>query len=131
MNTKMIRLPDIPDGMSVLPLQLRKIEPMLLLIILMLLWFLMPGWLHRIDETAGNISQDIWMLLLLSMISFILILALCWWLLKRLWAEAGLPTFNQMVLQFKTLPTWQQLGFYWGSFALLLLTALGCLSAIF
>jgi hypothetical protein len=127
----MIRLPDIPAGMSVLPFQFRKTEPILLLIVLLLLWFLMPGWLHSIDETAGNISQDIWMLLLLSLISFILILTICWWLLKRLWAGAGLPTFNQMVLQFKTLPIWQQLSFYWGSFALLLLTALGCLNAIF
>jgi hypothetical protein len=41
-----------------------------------------------------------------------------------------LPTLGYMVSQFKQLLLWQQLGFYWASFALLLWAAVGVLSAV-
>ncbi|MOA37162.1 hypothetical protein D3C78_1587350 [compost metagenome] len=55
---------------------------------------------------------------------------LCWWLLHRFWLSLGLPDTGSMVSQFKALESWQQLSFLWASFALLLLTMLGVLSAI-
>ncbi|MBB6503017.1 hypothetical protein [Pedobacter cryoconitis] len=108
----------------------RRLKQHLLFIGLLMVWCFAPLWLHKIDETAGNIDQSIWLLVILSLISFMLITGLCWWLLQKFWLAAGLPSFRTMVSQFNTLSLWQQLGFYWASFALLLLVASVCLSAI-
>ena len=105
-------------------------KPLLALFFLLICWFTGPLVLRNIDGTAGSVDQGIWLLVILSLISFMLVAGLCWWLLQRFWLMAGLPAFSLMVSQFKTLPLWQQLGFYWASFALLLLAASICLSAI-
>ncbi|WP_442591914.1 hypothetical protein ACSBL2_11870 [Pedobacter sp. AW31-3R] len=104
--------------------------PVLLFIFLLLTWCFLPQWLHRIDETAGNIDQSIWLLILLSLITFLLICGLCWWLMQQFWLVLQLPPIEMMVSQFKVLPIWQQLSFYYASFALFLAAALGCLIAI-
>ena len=105
--------------------------PMLLITVLVLTWFFMPLLLRRIDPTTGSIDQSIWLLILLSVICFVLMTAISWWVLKQSWSLLGLPPFNKMVSQFNTLQVWQQLSFYWVSFFLLLLAALGCLSATY
>ncbi|MDO7744093.1 MAG: hypothetical protein MUP99_09975, partial [Pedobacter sp.] len=86
--------------------------------------------LHHIDETAAGVDQSIWLLIILSLYTFQLISALCWWLLQRFWLSAGLPPLKIMVSQFDTLSLWQQLGFYLASFSLLLVAASVCLNAI-
>lgn len=43
----------------------------LLFLILLFLWCFAPPWLRVFDETAGNIDQSIWLLVLLSLISFL------------------------------------------------------------
>ncbi|WP_442591538.1 hypothetical protein ACSBL2_09945 [Pedobacter sp. AW31-3R] len=104
--------------------------PFLLFIALLLMWFFVPMLLNRIDATIGNVDQSIWLLVLLSMISFLMVCGLCWWLLQQFWLVLQLPPIEQMVSQFNSLLLWQQLSFYYASFALLLVAALGCLIAI-
>jgi|GEM_PF-1514700 len=102
----------------------------LLVLVLLTLWPLMQHLVTNGDPTVGHLDPNIWLLLLFSLISFLLFLGLAWWLLQRIWAGLGLPVLGDMVLQFNTLLVWQQLGFYWASFGLLLLAAVGVLTAI-
>ena len=129
MNVKMIKMPGYrlhdSDALSVY-----RLTPALLFIFLLLTWFFLPGLLRQLDETAGSVDQSIWLLVLLSLIGFLLICGLCWWLLRYFWMVLELPSIKKMVSQFKFLPLWQQLSFYYASFALLLLAAMGCLIAI-
>lgn len=82
------------------------------------------------DPTNGFIDPNIWLLLLLSLIAFLVVTGLCWWLLHLFWMSLGLPVLGNMVSQFKVLSPWQQLGFYWASFGLLLLAAVGVMMAV-
>jgi hypothetical protein len=126
-DIKLYRLPIIPLANSSV---FKGIKQHLLFLFLLFVWCFAPPLLRGIDETAGNIDQSIWLLILLSLISFLLVAGLCWWLLQRFWSMSGLPSFTKMVSQFNNLALWQQLSFYWASFALLLLAASVCLSAI-
>jgi hypothetical protein len=130
MNTKIIKLPDVQEIGEVLKYPAKIIKPLALLVALLLLWILIPEFIDKADETTQIIVSNILPLILISLITFMIVSALCWWLLHRYWMALGLPNFKLMVSQFKTLSTWQQLNFYWFSFALLLLAALGCLSSI-
>jgi hypothetical protein len=102
----------------------------LLLLILFSLWLFAQRLIMYADPAIGFVDPNIWLLFLLSMIAFLLVLALCWWILQRFWLAFTLPTLGYMVSQFKQLLLWQQLGFYWASFALLLWAAVGVLSAV-
>jgi hypothetical protein len=102
----------------------------LLLLVMVLMWPLGQHLIISADVTAGYIDPGIWLLVLLSLISFLLIAGLSFWLLQRLWLGLGLPVIEVMVLQFKTLDSWKQLSFYWASFVSLLFAAVGCLIAI-
>ena len=97
---------------------------------LVLVWLTLPKLLAHLQPTVGLIDQGIWQLLLLSLISFIGVLSLSWWLLHRYWQILRLPALNTLVSQFKNLTSWQQIIFYWACFALFLLTAVGCLVAV-
>nr|WP_199082726.1 hypothetical protein [Pedobacter sp. ASV19] len=93
-------------------------------------WLLWPRLLGGNDPQAGYVDQSILGQMILAIIGFLLLLALCWWLLGRFWRGLGLPDMEFMVSQFKRLRTWQQLSFYMGLFALLLLAGVACLAAI-
>lgn len=97
---------------------------------LLLLWLLMPDFIRQYDPTSGGVDPAIWLLILLGILAFLMAIALSWWLLQRFWLNLGLPNLGLMVLQFKNLALWQQLGFYWLSFALLLLVCTMCIAAI-
>jgi hypothetical protein len=90
---------------------------------LSIVWLLWP-------RLLGGSDQSILGQMILAIIGFLLLLALCWWLLGRFWRGLGLPDMEFMVSQFKRLRTWQQLSFYMGLFALLLLAGVACLAAI-
>lgn len=105
-------------------------KPVLLLLLLLSVWISFPVYIHQADPTAGTVDQSIWMLVTLSLIVFLLILALCWWLLQLYWKLLDLPQLYSIVSQFNTLTLWQQLLFFWLSFVSLLLAALGCLASI-
>lgn len=102
----------------------------LLLATLLLIWPIAQGLIRNTDPTIGFIDPNIWLLLLMGLISFMIVIGLCWWLLQRFWMSLGLPAIGDMVLQFKELSVCRQLGFYLASFAVLLWTAVGLLTAI-
>ena len=109
---------------------LKVAEPLLLFGLLLLLWWRLPAILQNVDGTTGSIDQSIWLLIVLGLISFLLITAMCWWLLRYSWQSLGLPGIDTMVSQFNTLELWQQLSFFWASLALLQAAAICSLSAI-
>lgn len=102
----------------------------LLVAILILIWPIAQYAVTSMDATIGFIDPNIWLLFFLSLICFMVLTGLCWWLLQRFWMSLGLPAIGNMVVQFKELCVWQQLGFYWASFVSLLLAAVGVLGAI-
>jgi hypothetical protein len=105
-------------------------QPALLFSVLLFIWFFTAMRLHKIDPTSSLIDQGIWLMVILSLISFLLILALCWWLLQHFWLIMGLPGLSSIFSNFNTLSSWQQLGFSWASFFMLLLAASECLKAL-
>ncbi|RZK88134.1 MAG: hypothetical protein EOO98_12875 [Pedobacter sp.] len=82
------------------------------------------------NPTAGYIDMTILILVAISMLSFASIVGLVSVLLSSIWKIIGLPAIGIIVSQFKSLTSWQQLGFLYASFALLLSAAVGCLVAI-
>lgn len=129
-RAKIARLPDIPGKKNKTIRQKGRWQPILLFFILLSIWAFAPIGLYKIDQTAAGVDQTIWLLILLSLIAFLLVAALCWWLLERFWQMAGLPSFTILVSHFYTLSPWQQLVFYLSSFGLLLLAASVCLAGI-
>jgi hypothetical protein len=100
-----------------------------LLGLLLLLWFLLPKLLLT-DSFVGVIDPNIWLLVVFALLCFIGLTGISWWLLQTFWMALGLPTLNNLIFNFKSIAPWLQLAFYWASFALLLLAAVGCLIAI-
>src|SRR6476469_2710527 len=92
----------------------------LLALILFLILIFSPGWIHRLAPTAAWIDQGVWSLVFLSILAFLILLSISYWLVKRCWAALGLPSLFFMVSQFKFLSLWQQFVLYWLSFALVL-----------
>lgn len=119
-----------PISQKIMPDWLMKWQPILLFSLLLMVWFTVSSHIHQLDPTATVIDQGMWLMVILSMISFLLIVALCWWLLSHFWVMMGLPTLSSMVSQFNILSLWQQLGLYWASFVMLLLAASACLIAL-
>jgi hypothetical protein len=100
--------------------------------VIALLWPIAQQLVLNYDDTAGYISPgSIVLLMLISLLCFLMMVAIAAWLLQRFLVALSLPGLGIMVLQFKKLELWQQLGFYWASFFLLLLAAVACLSAVF
>jgi hypothetical protein len=135
MNTLKITKEDV-SGRGIIKSKFAKRFPesnytsYLLFGLLLLLWPLLQHLLMGSDPTVGYVDPNIWLLILLSLICFLLVTGLCWWLLQQFWMSLGLPALGSMVLQFKELTLWQRIGFYWASFGLLLLAAVGVLTAI-
>jgi hypothetical protein len=102
----------------------------LLLMILLLIWSLGPRLLQGLDATAGSVDQSIWLLVVLGLISFLIIINLSWWLFKYSWQQVGFPSIHSIVSLYDLLSPWQQLSLLLGSFALVLLAALGSLNAV-
>jgi hypothetical protein len=107
-----------------------RVQALLLFYTLLVTWVVGPHLLHYYDSTSRSIDQSILLLIVLALICFMLLLSLCWWIFKNVWKVIGLPGLHMMVSQFNLLSPWQQLSFFWASFALVLLAALGSLSAV-
>lgn len=108
----------------------RNIESYLLGIILLLICYTLPKIFAQMDSTIGTVDPSIWMLIVLSLLSFLMVVGMSWWLLHWSWCALGLPKVKIMVLQFRDLELWQQLGFYLSCFALLVLAGVGALVAV-
>jgi hypothetical protein len=130
MNTKVFKLPRHAQNTPALATRFFRFKPQHLLIALVFIWLVFPVWLHSTDPTAGYIEQSTWLLLVMSIITFILVVGLCWWLLRQFWTIAGLPEFNELIIKFNHLTSCQQLSFFFASFALLILAAMSCIGAI-
>lgn len=100
-----------------------------LVLVLMLLWAAVTH-LMSSPEMSSGINQSVPIMIVISLITFLVLLYVSWWLLERFWQRVGLPEIGSIVLQYKEMNTWHQLGFYFLSFALLVLIALGCLAAV-
>ncbi|MBB5441288.1 hypothetical protein HDC92_004995 [Pedobacter sp. AK017] len=100
-----------------------------LVVVLMLLWSVITNVFSSAEMSAG-INQSVPLMVVLSLITFLLLLELSWWLLNRLWQRVGLPGIESMVLHYKEMELWQQIAFFWASFALCVLVGLGCLAAV-
>jgi hypothetical protein len=106
------------------------LKPLLVLIILILSWPLLQMLLISNDQTTGYVDPSIIILIVLSLMCFIGMVGLCGWLFKKAIKSVGLPIIDNMVSQFNTMAIWQQVGFYYASYALLLLAGVGCLAAV-
>ncbi len=98
--------------------------------LLLICWPLLQRLVTGSDETVGFVDPNIWLLILLSQICFFVTMGLSWWLLQRFWVSIGLPGLGSMVLQFESLPSWEQLKFALCLYALLLLAGVGCMLAV-
>ncbi|RZM24736.1 MAG: hypothetical protein EOO88_21810 [Pedobacter sp.] len=105
-------------------------KAVLLFVVLVLAWPMVQGLVKSWDATAGYVDPGILVLVVLALITFLGMVFLSWWLLKRFWLEFGLPGLGGMVLRFNELELWMQLGFYWLCYALLLSAGVGCLIAV-
>lgn len=130
MNTKIIKLPEIPDLGNALKWRFRNVEPIFLLIALIVLLLIMPSLIPAEENNPVMINPNLLLLIVISLISFLIVSTLSWWLLQRFWMAVGLPDLQSMVSHFNKLPEWQQLSFFLFSFALLLYAALGCIDSI-
>lgn len=117
-----INMPDLKLGTG--------IKMGLLLLALVMSWPFGQRLMLSMDVNAGYIDPGIWLLLLLSIIAFLLMVGLSFWLLQCLWNGLGLPRIAILVLQFKKMELWQQLGLLWACFVSLLFAGVGCLIAI-
>ena len=122
-------LPKIPAIPGITGLK-NSLQPLIIFLLLLLIWLVSPVLIQRIEPTADTTSFGVWILVILSLIVFLIIQALCWWLFNFYWQRLGLPPVTAILSHFNTLSLWQQLMFLWVSFASLLLAALGCLISI-
>jgi hypothetical protein len=106
------------------------LKVLLLFVVLVLAWPVVQRMVGGWDVTAGHVDPGILVLVVLALICFLGMVFLSWWLLQRFWLVFGLPAWGGMVLRFNELELWVQLGFYWLSYALLLLAGVGCLIAV-
>jgi hypothetical protein len=124
-DMKILKLMSSNEGFS-----WRGMDKYLIGIILVLSWITLQRIIQSGDVSVGVIDPSIWLLFLLSLICFVTVTGLSFWMLKRFAVVMGLPAVGKLIVQFNSLELWQQLGFYWASFALLLLAGVGSLSAI-
>ena len=106
MNTKFIVLPDNPIVPVTNWSRFKVAEPALLFAVLLLLWCFLPAWIQDTNGSTGSVDQSIWLLVILSLLSFLMFVGLCWWLLQHFWKMMDLPELTFMVSQFKTLALW-------------------------
>jgi hypothetical protein len=122
---KILKLMASNEGLS-----WKGMEKYLVGIILVLSWITLQRLIQSGDVSVAIIDPSIWLLVLLSLICFVTVTGISFWMLKRFAVVMGLPAVGNLIVHFNSLEIWQQLGFYWASFALLLLAGVGSLSAI-
>lgn len=97
--------------------------------ILLVLWVVVTLFFSSPELSAG-INQSIPLMVVLSMITYLILMEISLWLFNRFLMRMGCPPIEEMVLKFKELGEWQQLIFLWACYALVLLAGAICLSAI-
>ncbi|MES2455598.1 MAG: hypothetical protein V4594_08665 [Bacteroidota bacterium] len=100
-----------------------------LVLVLMGIWGMVTRFWSSPEMTVG-INESVPLMVVLGLISFLILLELVWWLLNRFWLRLGLPGLEVLVIYYRRMEVWQQVMFYWASFALLLLAGVGCLTTV-
>ncbi|MCD0489790.1 hypothetical protein LPB86_16220 [Pedobacter sp. MC2016-14] len=93
-------------------------------------WLILRNWMLVENPNALVGEMDSWLYVLQGLIVFLVVVPLSWWLLQRFWTELKLPSVDSLTVNFNEMELWQKLGFYFASFAVLLLSAVGCLIAM-
>ncbi|WEK20518.1 MAG: hypothetical protein P0Y49_05125 [Candidatus Pedobacter colombiensis] len=109
---------------------IRNIERYVMVSIVLLLWSAAPHIFVLPQGNSEEIATSIGLMVLLALMCLLLMLGLCWWLLQRFWVSIGLPSLDNMVLQFQKLQLWEQLKFALCLFALFLFAGVGMLIAV-
>ena len=68
----------VDPGMEIL-------KVVMLFVVLSLLWPSTQGMIQRLDITAGYVDPSILVLVVLSLLCFLGMIGLSWWLVKRFW----------------------------------------------
>lgn len=97
--------------------------------VLLVLWATITL-LFSSPEMSAGINQSVPLMVVLSLITFLILMEVSLWLLNRFLMRMGCPPIEEIVLKFKDLAEWQQLIFLWACFALVLLAGVICLAAI-
>jgi hypothetical protein len=119
----------IKRGLYLLELLMGVKKEHRLLGMLMVLWVLVTVFWSSPEMSTG-INESVPLMVVLGLISLLVLLEMAWWVFNRFWLRVGLPGIEVMAIYYRRMEVWQQVMFYWASFALVLLAGVGCLAAI-
>jgi hypothetical protein len=119
----------IKRGLYLLELLMGVKKEHRLLGVLMVLWVLVTMFWSSPEMSTG-INESVPLMVVLGLISLLVLLELAWWVFNRFWLRVGLPGIEVIAIYYRRMEVWQQVMFYWASFALVLLAGVGCLAAI-
>ncbi|TKC08995.1 hypothetical protein [Pedobacter frigoris] len=108
----------------------KSIERVLQLVIVLLVWYTAPLVFELPLGNSIEIAKSIGLMLVLALVAFVVVLAVCWWLLNRMLVALALPGIGDMVLCFNELTLWEQVKVFFGLFALFVFAAVGVIVAV-
>ncbi|WP_316794661.1 hypothetical protein [Pedobacter frigoris] len=108
----------------------KSIERVLQLVIVLLVWYTAPLLFDLPQGNSFEIAKSIGLMLVLALVAFVMVIAVCWWLLGRVLVVLELPLIGSMVLRFNELELWEQVRVCFGLFALFVFAAVGVIVAV-
>ncbi|WP_316788781.1 hypothetical protein [Pedobacter frigoris] len=106
------------------------IERVLQLVIVLLVWYSAPLLFELPQGNSIEIAKSIGLMLVLALAAFVVVIAVCWWLLGRVLVVLELPLIGSIVLRFNELELWEQVKVCFGLFALFVFAAVGVILAV-
>jgi succinate dehydrogenase hydrophobic anchor subunit len=92
------------------------------ILIIILIFFIFPYMVRKIDGTAAAIDPGIISAIILTVLAVLVFKTVTWWLLKTIWPVLTDYSDNHFERNFKSLITWQKIVTYL-SFYLMILYA--------
>ncbi|WP_316794552.1 hypothetical protein [Pedobacter frigoris] len=108
----------------------KSIQWVLQLVIVLLVWYTAPLVFDLPQGNSFEIAKSIGLMLVLALVAFVVVIAVCWWLLNRMLVALALPGTGDMVLYFYELELWEQVRVCFGLFALFVFAAVGVIVAV-
>ena len=108
----------------------KSIERVLQLVIVLLFWYAAPLVFELPQGNSMEIAKSIGLMLVLAVVAFVVVIAICWWLLNRMLVALALPDIGDMVLCFNELTLWEQVKVCFGLFALFVFAAVGVIAGV-
>lgn len=84
------------------------------------LWIISPVILRIFDPTAATFDAGIFQIIIFSIISLFVFIAVVWWLMKKVFGTTYKYIRNELKTDFKQLTPWQKVLISYGIFFLLL-----------